>query len=67
MGTPGRPGAPFEAWRQWAVRDAAQRGPEGLATLVEGLARATQRIREGAWNDDAERRDGGDVETHGRG
>jgi hypothetical protein len=68
MSEPTRPPAlsNLDAWRQWAVDDAARRGPPGLPNLIAALAAATVRLRAADWNDDAERRIGGPVETDGR-
>lgn len=55
--------SPFEAWRDWAIADASERRLPALPALVEGLARGAARLRSADWNDDASRREGGDVET----
>jgi hypothetical protein len=60
------PGGPFAAWRDWAVGAAARSGVPSLATLIEGLANGTARLRAADWNPDAGRREGGAVAADGQ-
>ncbi len=42
-------------WLAIAKADAEQRGLPELIPMLDGLAQATERLRAGDWNDDADR------------
>ena len=47
----------IDAWAQAVIKDAQLRGLSELAPLLDGLVRATQTLRQAAWNESAERTD----------